>query len=520
MPAAVRWLASLSASYFFPTTPMSDANNDSGGSVPLDEMLQRLKKNNSEKNDSGELVTREDGTQVMRVRKRKRRSQQTKRDKEKKSKKRIIIGAISVVVFAILAALTFVFFLISNNGEARFEEVLAAVEQETGSDATIDNLVIKPTSFGMTALRLEGEGNSVLGDLRVRGVHGEKSLASFFTGSMTGRKILAADGAVHLQLPTDSVGAANVLNGDALDFESYSINRCDFTAGDKDQPVLRINDTNVTLTNRVEGHVVRFRGGAFRFKDLPPLVLGTGFATFDQGDLELRNVTFRTEGGGFIKLEDRLSLEAGFEVNSNISLQDVTFKELGLIRLSQLLTGRISTTSGTVSYTIGEKGEPSLAIPFESGELKLRSLPLLYKISEVFELIDLQPNFRSEVKGVLTVADDVITITDLRLVDTGRFAVTGAIRIAADDSLTGKLLVGVADKIAEDSLGRPILSSLDRKENGFRWAKAELSGTLQNPKDDLARVLRGVQDASDQSEAPEDDPQLDGLFEELLEGGE
>ena len=55
----------------------------------VDEMMERLRRGEREKQSSedGELVTREDGTQVMRVRRRKRRSKQPEAEARKKTKR-------------------------------------------------------------------------------------------------------------------------------------------------------------------------------------------------------------------------------------------------------------------------------------------------------------------------------------------------------------------------------------------------------------------------------------------------
>lgn len=494
---------------------MPDKDYDNGSSVPLDEMMQRLKDRSDDRPSEGELVTREDGSQVMRVKKRKRRSDQPKREASKKKKKQLIIGIISSVAIILLLGVTLIFFLLKNNSSSFNERVNEIVAADTGATPRIDGLVIKPTSIAIAALRLEGKGSSYLKEISVRSIRGNKSLTSFFTGSLAGRYLTAATGNVHLQMPPQRIDQEPLLESGDLDFGFYSINEGRFIAGNPTSPFLEVKDTNIALKRAVDGMEVRFRGGALQFLDLPRCRIGTGFVTFDQGDLLLKNVALYTESEGSIRIEDRLTLTEGASVTTSAVLERVRLSELGLIQLNEILEGSISSYGATFAYTVGELGTPELAIPFQGGDMRLRGLPFLFKVSEVFDLIELQPRFTSEVEGILTFKDGGTQIERLKLVDTGRFAITGNVSIDAGGGLSGKLRIGIAERIGLNTNGAPILKGLDEKERGYLWADIELSGTVQSPRDNFAASLREevpVQPASGGSGEP-----LDGLFRELLE---
>jgi hypothetical protein len=72
----------------------------------IDEMMDRLKQSSAENPDNGELVTRADGTQAVRVRKRKRRSKQPHKQDAQRTRRARVIQIAAAFVLVILAALT------------------------------------------------------------------------------------------------------------------------------------------------------------------------------------------------------------------------------------------------------------------------------------------------------------------------------------------------------------------------------------------------------------------------------
>ena len=72
----------------------------------IDEMMDRLKAVPSENPDEGELVTRSDGSQAIRVRKRKRRSTQPHKEERHRTRRTRIIQVSAALIFLFIAALT------------------------------------------------------------------------------------------------------------------------------------------------------------------------------------------------------------------------------------------------------------------------------------------------------------------------------------------------------------------------------------------------------------------------------
>ena len=71
----------------------------------IDEMMERLKGQSSENPAAGELVTRPDGSQALRVRKRKRRSEQPKREEAKRTKRIRTLQVAAALVLLLLTGL-------------------------------------------------------------------------------------------------------------------------------------------------------------------------------------------------------------------------------------------------------------------------------------------------------------------------------------------------------------------------------------------------------------------------------
>ena len=71
----------------------------------IDEMMDRLKSPASESAEEGELVTRADGSQALRVRKRKRRSSQPHKEVNSRSRRARIVQVSAALVLVFAAAL-------------------------------------------------------------------------------------------------------------------------------------------------------------------------------------------------------------------------------------------------------------------------------------------------------------------------------------------------------------------------------------------------------------------------------
>src|SRR5690349_9775051 len=94
----------------------------------IDDMMDRLRSRGEGGSEGdAQLVTREDGTQVYRVKKRKRRSHQPKKEKEQRQKRFRVLQVVLAVGLVILVAAAFFASLVILNSSAYRDSILAKV---------------------------------------------------------------------------------------------------------------------------------------------------------------------------------------------------------------------------------------------------------------------------------------------------------------------------------------------------------------------------------------------------------
>ena len=120
---------------------------DSDREYSVDQMMERLKQGQGDETPQGELVTREDGTQAIKVRKRKRRTQQPKKSATQLSPKVkwSILG--SVIILVALAAISIAFITAKYNGQKFKDSTEAKIAEITGAtQSTLTKLKVTPLS--------------------------------------------------------------------------------------------------------------------------------------------------------------------------------------------------------------------------------------------------------------------------------------------------------------------------------------------------------------------------------------
>jgi hypothetical protein len=121
----------------------------------IDDMMDRLRSRGEGGTDGeAELVTRDDGSQVYRVRKRKRRSQQPKKDKERRKKQFRVVQVVLGVALVALTGAAFVASVLYLNSGAYKDSVIERIRVWTGAEPTVTELRVTPVSAAASSLEL------------------------------------------------------------------------------------------------------------------------------------------------------------------------------------------------------------------------------------------------------------------------------------------------------------------------------------------------------------------------------
>ena len=136
----------------------------------IDEMMERLKGKPSENPAEGQLVTREDGTQAIRVRKRKRRSEQPKREEAKRQKRIRIIQVSAALILLMLCALVIGGAFVYTNTPTYRKAVSNSVAEALGGTVEFKMFRVTPVSANADAIDVTWPDGNGFQSLKLRGI--------------------------------------------------------------------------------------------------------------------------------------------------------------------------------------------------------------------------------------------------------------------------------------------------------------------------------------------------------------
>ena len=115
-------------------------------SYSVDEMMERLRDEEAEREarESARVVTRPDGTRVIKVRRRKRRSRQPAKEAMLRRKKKKILAVCAVISLFVALGIAVVLLVARYNSRGFQEEFGGKVGGALGGQASIDRLEVTP----------------------------------------------------------------------------------------------------------------------------------------------------------------------------------------------------------------------------------------------------------------------------------------------------------------------------------------------------------------------------------------
>ncbi len=487
----------------------------------IDEMMDRLKKSPLENPDRGELVTRADGSQALRVRKRKRRSSQPqKTELQRTTRSRIVqvAGAlflVFIVTFVISAAVVYA------NSSLFRKSLENNIANASGADMELTQFRMNPQTANAGTLTLKWPEGNVLDSLFIRTLVAEIFPSSFLGKTMNGEEITVAQANLTLRIPQEGEITRKSSTNKAVSpicFNRYRTPMLEATLGEPATPMIKLQRSEASFTPRsVNGRPqLSLYQGQFSIANWPTLRIDRALIEF-RGD-ETDIIGFRL----LHEKDDRGSLEVSGTVSpyktNQLSSLDVhleAFELSGIIgsALGQLITGRIDTRSlaksNFLSFRPSDDPKAQLDISFTStpsSGMELHGLPFLFAMSQILD--DewfLRPIFDSDSTGTIHREGDVVSLRNLEMTAKGRLSLRGELSITANSNLSGNLQLGMAEAMiasaAPEHLPR-LQSVFGPPKEGFRWATIKISGTVTAPVDNFKDLYSAAREAQQEKTAP------------------
>lgn len=472
-------------------------------------MLERLQnKPSSNPEDSGELVTRADGTQAIKVRKRKRRSTQPHKEAAKKASRLRAFQVSSAVILLILIGVMSGGLIIYANSVPYRKKILSRFNSGTGANVQFHQMQVSPTGTTANGAILEWPEGNLIKSLSLSRVRAH-ALMGGAIGSRWAVKEISADSG---QLVIGSQQGGQPLRyfpkptgASPVSVERLAILNLSVLFGKPESPSLQLIKTEGSFypeSNNGEPSARLFRG-EMHVPGWPMFRVDRALMEFHQNEVELVSLRLSHEldNTGNIELSGKFNpSETATEQGVKVKMNSFNMNGIAGDRLGHLVAGRVDsreipTIKNQLSFS-ASKPAGQLQVAFTSSPNTLPRLNNFSFLRKLSQLTDnpwfLDPLFHDGCTGVLHRENATVRISDLSLLSKSQLNVTGELSLDKDETLTGTLSVGLPESTVAGGRNPALAKVFKDSRDGFRWVTLKISGTGGTPLDNFTELTQAA----------------------------
>ncbi len=548
---------------------MSAHGNQEPDQYSFEEMVERLRRGHGSdpSPEDGELVTRADGTQAIRVRRRKRRSHQPHKEQRLKKRRMLMIQLSAALILVLLFVLGFgIALLYANSGFFRkgLTEKIAAT---TGAKVRLEQFRVNPRGANAALIELEWPQSEAMKKILARDLNAKVAPQSFLGGRMSGEEVVAREAIVWLGMPeASSENATKDSPAPSIHFARLAANEGQVLYGDPSLPIFKLHKTELSYMPRsldavsmddiandgfedfskegkslsesfanrgkLEGRSQHFSGagsvprllvnrGELAIRDWPKLQVDRGQLQFVDGMVEVLGLRVRSNKNtrGMMEFSGKVDSHAVDQAAKlSVLVGDYPFDELIGPELGKIFSGTIESDPMAPSELLLGVGKDSMAtmsLSFRcapNASLALHGLPFLKILSNILDDSWYEhPVFTGDAIGTLRRDGAAVAITDLNLLGRDRMAVRGRIRYGRERAYDGVLEIGIDPTVIKASGSRRMDLIFGPPVGNFRWVSIKVGGTAAFPTDNFEAQF----DAAGRVEAEENPAGKVPSFDEL-----
>jgi hypothetical protein len=473
--------------------PKTDRSSNDHDHYSVDEMMARLKRHNRDKEQQdkikdGELVTRPDGSQVIKVKKRRRRSKQPSKKTNPKLKW-AIIGTASALAMALVA---FTIFIIAKyNGTSFKEKTEISISKLVAADLTkLEQLRVTPLSAAASKATISWDKESFFQSAKFSAIKADLKVTSFLSRAWNGEEILADSGTIQLQLPEQNRAESIDSITSNYRFKSYRCEKLDLLFGDS-EGAPSVKGVHASLQQLPDSHYqVVFNNGTIDIPNWPKLEVSSGILTLKSSNAEIEARLGASGNKGELLIKGIIYKDKDqpvlLDVKSiNYPIEDVLGEDFG-----RIIEGYIHSDMGALSYNPKQDDFNALSfiMPFNSNQLNISELPMLNDLRDLTGKSQyLHPSF-THCRGTIMRNLNGISLSNLNLISSQLLSIEGNISVNAQGQLSGELKVGIPSRLFDSKTPAPKIFSAPK--DGNIYVKVTLGGTVHSPYDDFNARLK------------------------------
>jgi len=466
-------------------------------SYSVEEMMERLKKGKREQSATSdrELVTRSDGSQVTRVRKRKRRTQQSKRKARPVSRRKYgLYAVIALILLVVVGGISIVTMLARFNSRSFREDIAASIGSAAGASVRINDLSVNPIKTRVRSVEMKWPQGGIprsliLGDLETR-----LNLSSFFRSRLEGPEMYARTATMRLG---PVIGSSKVMPGaepeQFFSFGHYRCNQFDLEyETDSREAGLQIRDSELVVRERSRNGVMQFQlsGGFLRFGNWCELKVQNGLGEWHDGGFHLVSLRTQSDEGGKAVFKGIKPISEDGVSTFDVDLTEFPLEQLlGEKSLGRMLNARVDSSSGALSVNSATAMDAKVEIAFTGKDSSIEGFRFLGGLASILRKEHYSRPEGGIISGVLRRDSSELTIEKLRYEIRSHMMLTGTI-VVKDGEMSGELRLGVPEALMMKTLNQPRYSSFSQPAQGYCWTDLQLSGTLDQPNDDFLKRLQ------------------------------
>ncbi len=484
----------------------------------IEEMMERLKDSPIGNPEDGELVIRPDGSQAIRVRKRKRRSSQPLKESHQRTRRARIVQVTAAMILVFLAAMVIGGAIIYANSKPFRENLIRKIEQSSGAAVLLEQFRMNPKTANAGNITLKWPASNVLESLKLRGLTAEVFAASFLGNAMTGEEISISDATLALQIPQpgEALRSAPALVGDLpIRFNRYRTPTFNLTMGDPKTPLLGLLKSEGSLnpeTANGRAQLSLYKGD-IAIAGWPKLRLDRGLIEFrgDEADIIGLRVLHESDNRGAFELSGTVAPYRADQISS-LDVRLESFELSGIVgtALGKIFSGKIDSvpvaTSNFLSFQPNENPSLTLDVAFRASpnsQIEVQQFPFLLGLAQGLDDPWFQhPVFEGDAGGMIHREGDVIILRELNFESKGRMALRGEISMALNQTLSGSLQLGIAEAMIASAKITRLNSMFGPAQEGFRWITLKVSGRAAAPADNFKEIYASTPVAPREKPAP------------------
>lgn len=485
------------------------------------EDLQRAGQESAEKSDEAKLVVREDGSKMMRVRKRKRRSDQPRKEEFKKRRKQKFLLIIGCVLLLFLCVLGAVVGLAYYNSKSFHEKVQASLAESTGAEVELGLLSVRPDNAEIDEVNLKWTvGKGAIDFLKLNRIQANYGVKSLFGGTWGGTSLQASTGVLTLREPEELKfgGGDSALD---FDFSYYRCNSLDVHLGSlKKQAVLTGTDATLKIQD-VGMSRISLSGGKLHYPGFEDLSVENGVMIFGDtsGDLIARLIS--EEERGYLSLEGKIPYKGIESIYMTGKAEGFPLMRFLSDDTKRFFDGVIDSEKLLIQLDPDDRDAMGVEGKFTADHFQIRDFQFL---SELTVLLGRKwydnPRFTKTATGKILRKGNRLELTNLVLEEGSSLKITGNIAFSEDGEMSGTLKIGIPLSISNMIRGKVPEGLFSQPMEGYVWADVNLGGTAISVSDDFgARVgaIERTRRVVDPSPAPSPKEDLEKSFQELTE---